>query len=252
MNLSTALLVGVLAAAHPPCNGGACGNNTCAGGGCSGGLFNGFLTGRLNPANWVNVAPPTIPLPWIVAGHPEWVNVTPYGEVRLPGHVAPSEPFVPGGPAPKGPANIPPPKVLDANGKEELPPQSNSLFQRLGGEQAIQAVVDDLLSRAARNPKVNFTRKGTPAEWQPFPDSVAALNKHMVEMISAATGGPAKYAGRDMKTAHKGMAITDAEFDALAGDLKATLDHFKVPLTEQGELLKIVESTRKDIVEKPK
>jgi hemoglobin len=65
-----------------------------------------------------------------------------------------------------------------------------------------------------------------------------------------ATGGPQKYEGRSMKAAHRGMRITDEEFDALAGDLKATLDKFKVPAREQQELLAIIAATRPDIVEK--
>ena len=63
-----------------------------------------------------------------------------------------------------------------------------------------------------------------------------------------ARGGPQKYTGRSMKNVHAGMGITNAEFDALAGDLKASLDKFKVPTQEQQELLAIVGSTRADIV----
>jgi hemoglobin len=77
------------------------------------------------------------------------------------------------------------------------------------------------------------------------------LKKHLVDMIGAASGGPQKYTGRDMKTAHAGMKITDAEFDALAADLIESLNKFKVPEAEQKELLGVVGSTRKDIVETP-
>lgn len=129
-------------------------------------------------------------------------------------------------------------------------PAGKSLYERLGGARAIHAVVEDFVGRAARNPKVNFTRKGTSVEWSATPENVALLKKHLVQFVSLATGGPKKYEGRDMKAAHKGMEITDAEFDALAADLKATLDKFKVPAREQKELLTIVGSTRKDIVEK--
>ncbi len=124
-----------------------------------------------------------------------------------------------------------------------------SLWDRLGGEPAVTAVIDDFVARAASNPKVNFTRKGTESEWEPTEKNVARLKKRLIQLVSAVSGGPMKYEGRDMKAAHMGMKITNAEFDALAGDLKATLDKFKVPDAEQKELLDIVGSTRKDIVE---
>ena len=125
------------------------------------------------------------------------------------------------------------------------------LYERLGGEPAITAVVDDFVGRAAGDPKVNFTRKGTAMEFDASPGNVAHLKAMLVQLIASASGGPQKYLGRDMKQAHAGMNISNAEFDALAGDLAATLEKFKVPAKEQGELLAIVGSTRADIVAKP-
>ena len=124
------------------------------------------------------------------------------------------------------------------------------LYDRLGGEAAIKAVIDDFVARAAPDPKVNFSRKGTPQEWQATPENVDHLKRMLVDLVGMVTGGPQKYTGRSMKEAHRGMAITQAEFDALAGHLKASLDKFKVPAREQDELLKIVASTAPDIVEK--
>jgi truncated hemoglobin YjbI len=149
-------------------------------------------------------------------------------------------------------------KVPDAETKELLDAvaatrkdivEVKSLYDRLGGEKAITAVVDDFVARAAKNPRVNFTRKGTGAEWLASDENIARLKKHLVQFISLATGGPKKYDGRDMKSAHKGMKITDAEFDALAGDLEASLQKFEVPRKELDELLEIVGSTRSAIVE---
>jgi hemoglobin len=119
-----------------------------------------------------------------------------------------------------------------------------SLYERLGGEPAITAVVADFVGRAAADPKVNFFRDG---KYKGI--DVPRLNRLLVEFIGQATGGPQKYTGRDMKQVHKGMKITDAEFDALAADLAASLDKFKVPAKEKKELLAIVGTTRKDIVE---
>jgi hemoglobin len=132
----------------------------------------------------------------------------------------------------------------------KAPAAPKSLYERLGGEAAVKAVVDDFVARAAADPKVNFTRKGTAVEWEATPGNVARLKKSLVQLIGAVTGGPQKYQGRSMKDAHRGMKISDAEFNALAADLKATLDKLKVPSKEQDELFKIIESTRKDIVEK--
>jgi hemoglobin len=143
-----------------------------------------------------------------------------------------------------------PPPALMTSLVPTQQPKEKSLFERLGGEAAVKAVVDDFVARAAGDPKVNFTRKGTAVEWSPTPENVEKLKKHLVQFVAMATGGPQKYEGGSMKAVHKGMMITDAEFDALAGDLKATLDKFKVPAREQAELLKIVGSTRADIVEK--
>lgn len=125
-----------------------------------------------------------------------------------------------------------------------------SLYERLGGEVAIKAVIDDFVARAAADPKVNFTRKGTDKEWKPTPENVEHLKKELVDLVGMLSGGPQKYTGRTMKEVHAGMKISQAEFDALAGDLKATLDKFKVPAREQGELLKAVAGTAPDIVEK--
>ena len=126
---------------------------------------------------------------------------------------------------------------------------TRSLYDRLGGEPAITAVVDDFVNRAAGDPKVNFTRKGTGKEWNPTPENVANLKKHLTQFVAMAAGGPQKYTGQPMKPLHAGMKITDAEFNAIAADLVASLDKFKVPQKEKDELMAVVGSTRGDIVE---
>ena len=63
-----------------------------------------------------------------------------------------------------------------------------------------------------------------------------------------ATGGPPHYTGKDLQSVHADMHISNPEFDAAIGDLKASLDRFRIPNTEQKELLAIVESTRPEIV----
>ena len=70
------------------------------------------------------------------------------------------------------------------------------------------------------------------------------------ELVCQATGGPCQYPGRDMKNTHTGMRISQVEFDIVAGHLAATLKKFKVPKRERNELLGIVGSLQKDIVER--
>lgn len=122
------------------------------------------------------------------------------------------------------------------------------LFDRLGGTPAVTKVVDDFVALAGNDPNVNFARKGQPLAWDATPEQVALLKKRLVEFISATTGGEAHYNGQDMVTAHRGMNITDAEFDALAADLKAALEKNAVSAREQSELLAVVNRTRSAIV----
>lgn len=135
-----------------------------------------------------------------------------------------------------------------------------ALFDRLGGEAGIKAIIDDFTPRVLQDPRVNwerkdvkgkgvaFLRKDGPEPWTPDERSVARLKKHLVQFLVLATGGPAKYDGKDMKETHANMRIGNPEFDAALGDLKASLDRLKIPNKEQKELLSIVESTRPQIV----
>ena len=133
--------------------------------------------------------------------------------------------------------------------EEYAAPQTKSLYDRLGGEAAITAVVADFVGRAASDPAVNFVRKGTAREWNPSPENVAKLKKHLTQFLCSVTGGPQVYEGRDMVTVHKGMEISDAEFNAIAADLQASLMAFNVPQKEQDELMAIAATTRGQIVE---
>ncbi len=144
--------------------------------------------------------------------------------------------------------------VTDADGKvtkidvktPATPPPGQTLWDRLGGEANVAKVVDDFVNAAAKDPKVNFFRDPT---YQPSKEQVAALKTKLVEFVSSATGGPLKYTGKDMKEAHKGMKITDAEFDAIAVDLKAALEKNGAKADNVKAVLDAVEGTRKDIVE---
>ena len=126
-----------------------------------------------------------------------------------------------------------------------------SLYDRLGGEPAIASVVDSLVAYAAADTALNFTRVGTANEWEATPENVALLKSRLVQFVGQATGGPQLYQGRDMATAHAGMAITDEEFDILGGHLAHALYVHDLPAAEQDELMAIVETTRGAIVAVP-
>ena len=147
-----------------------------------------------------------------------------------------------------------------AGDKSAKAEDKKSLYDRLGGEKAIILIVDDFTPRVLDDPRVNFERKGVTrggfsvhrgksVAWTATPEQVQQLKKHFVQFISLATGGPAHYDGLEMKQAHSGLHITNAEFDASIGDLKASLDKVQIPNKEQKELLSIVESTRTQIAE---
>ena len=119
------------------------------------------------------------------------------------------------------------------------PPQQASLYQRLGGQPAITAVVDDFVANVAADNRINhyFPRTDIPH-----------LKRELVDQICQATGGPCTYTGKPMRVVHAGMHITDADFNALVQDLVKSLNKFNVPPQEQQELLGILGPLKPDIV----
>jgi hemoglobin len=115
-----------------------------------------------------------------------------------------------------------------------------SLYERLGGLDAITAVMDSFTTRCAGDDRINRKFERT---------DIPRLRKMLVDQVCEATGGPCTYSGREMRETHEGMAVTAGEFDALVEDLVATLDEFAVPKAEQEELLGLLGPMRDDIVE---
>jgi hemoglobin len=115
-----------------------------------------------------------------------------------------------------------------------------SLYERLGGMDAITAVVDSFVARCAGDDRINgkFARTDIPR-----------LKKMLVDQVCEAAGGPCTYTGRSMRETHDGMAVTDGEFAALVEDLVATLNEFNVPEPERQELLGVLGPMRDEIVE---
>jgi hemoglobin len=117
---------------------------------------------------------------------------------------------------------------------------SATLYQRLGGRPAIEAVVHTFVTNVGRDDRVNVRFLFTDLD---------ALQTLLADQICAASGGPCTYSGRPMKALHAPMHVRSAEFDAMAEDLVAALRTHSVPERESKELLAIVASTRSDIVE---
>ncbi len=119
-----------------------------------------------------------------------------------------------------------------------------SLYQRLGGYDAIAAVVDDFIGKLVSDKKLGRFFTGLSN------DSKKKVRQLVVDQICAATGGPCVYIGRDMKTAHEGLGITEEDWTITVNHLIATLDKFKVPQKEKDELIGILAKLKDDIVEK--
>jgi hemoglobin len=118
-----------------------------------------------------------------------------------------------------------------------------SLCHRLGGYDAIAAVCNDLLPRLMSDPVLGRF-------WQHRAvDSIAREKQSLINFLCASSGGSMHYPGRDMKLSHKGMRISEADWQAFLGHLNTTLATFEVPATERAEVLGFVDSTKADIVE---
>jgi len=126
------------------------------------------------------------------------------------------------------------------SGCSQTPVKSQaSLYDRLGGKEAITAVVDALAVNVAADPRIN----------QRFANAnIKRFKSQMVELLCQASGGPCVYKGMDLKTVHAGMKITEAEFMAVAENASKTLDSFKVPATEKNEVMTLLASLQGDVI----
>lgn len=124
--------------------------------------------------------------------------------------------------------------------------QKKSLYDRLGGKKAISAVVDQFVANVANDKRINKFFADAASD----PKRLAAFKQKLVDQICEASGGPCKYKGKDMKSAHAGMGVSEADFNALVEDLVAALDKFNVPAAEKNELLGALGPMKGDIVER--
>jgi len=124
--------------------------------------------------------------------------------------------------------------------------KSQTLYKRLGGYDAIAAVSDEFIGRLASDKQLSRFLVGLST------DSQKRLRQLVVDQLCAATGGPCLYIGRDMKTVHAGLNITEADWDLTVKHLIGSLDKFKVPEKEKNEFLALASSLKPDIVQQPK
>ena len=123
-------------------------------------------------------------------------------------------------------------------------PQEKSLYERLGGYEAISAVVNDFAPKLFTDPKVGSFFKGMGT------DTRKSFIQKNINLVCNVTGGPCKIISRPAKTVHGGLGITEADFNVVVNHLVDTLEKFKVPAREKQELLAIVGSLKPDIVER--
>jgi hemoglobin len=122
------------------------------------------------------------------------------------------------------------------------PAASQSLYTRLGGYDALAAVTKDFIGRLATDPQLAKFFTGL------NDTSKARVEAHVIDFLCVATGGPCIYTGQDMKTAHTGLHLTDADWNISAAHLTETLNKFKVPEKEQNEVMSAISSLKGDIV----
>jgi hemoglobin len=118
-----------------------------------------------------------------------------------------------------------------------------TLYERLGGYDAISAVANDLLPRLRADPQLGrfWAHRAE--------DSIQREKQLLIDFLCASAGGPMYYRGRDMSLAHRGMRISESDWNVFLGHAAATLAKFKVPEAEQSEVVKFVQGLKKEIVE---
>lgn len=120
---------------------------------------------------------------------------------------------------------------------------NKTLYERLGGYDAIAAVANDLLPRMQADAQLGrfYQHRGE--------DGLRRSRQLLIDFLCSSAGGPLYYPGRDMKITHKGMKISESDWSAFLGHLNATLNALQVPQPERNEVVAFMQSTKVDIVE---
>jgi len=125
-----------------------------------------------------------------------------------------------------------------------------SLYARIGGERVLRRLVDNYFDQALTDSKLNFTRVGTPHAWEPNPGNVARLKDKYFSYLSSATGGPAKYEGKAISTAHESLQITPEQFGESISLFKIAAERAGIGPHERAELLTILHHERPAVLGK--
>ena len=118
-----------------------------------------------------------------------------------------------------------------------------TLYERLGGYDAISAVTNDFLPRLMSDSQLARFWKNRGE------DGINREKQLLIDYLCSSAGGPLLYTGRDNKTSHKGMGIGESDWEQFIGHLNATLDNFQLPQQERSDVIAFIESTKADIVE---
>ena len=123
-----------------------------------------------------------------------------------------------------------------------IPDSSSTLYERVGGNSAVAAVVNLLYDGIIKDPLL-----------LPFFDGIDVLRQKskLVAFLSTIFGGSTRYSGEDLRQAHGHLVargLSDQHFDAVADHLQSTLEELSVPATLVEEIMAIVESTRNDVL----
>ena len=121
--------------------------------------------------------------------------------------------------------------------------EEKSLYDRLGGYDGIATFAGDLLPRLQSDSQLGRFWKHRGA------DGVAREKQLLIDFISSSAGGPLLYTGRDMKTSHGGMNISESDWNVFLGHAGATLEALEIPQTECDDVVAFVLTLKDDIVD---
>ena len=129
---------------------------------------------------------------------------------------------------------------------QAVPPETKTLFDRLGGTTGITAIVDDVIEAHMNNPAIN-------ARFLPYQDQAerfAKIRQHTIDFFSMGSGGPVQYKGRDMPTTHQGMNISAAEYLHVMDDIMGVLEKHQIDEESKKDVLAILWSLKGTIMSK--
>ena len=140
-------------------------------------------------------------------------------------------------------AQFQPQTYADAVSVQQPMPAAQTLYRRLGGYDGIAALTDDFIVRLVQDPKLQKFFGGL------SDDSKGRIRQLVVDQLCAATGGPCIYTGRDLKTAHKGLGISEDDWQQSLVDLNASFDKLHVGPAERRDLAAALGPLKADIVQ---